>query len=195
MLHVLRRISKQPQLPKIAHAEILRHDDPRSPQLGLPLLQTSQKSHSQLVTTSTTSRQDSTTTITGTGRFHTSLLLPESADSISIPACGRIPGTLQTTPTRSGWLLPPPLTPRWWWLDPNISRRDYHLRHRASIGHRHGRDPPHPPSAENPSQSCYEALPFGHVSSHHLIDLETKSVTDDTKCSIPTTRLQPKLPT
>lgn len=41
MLHVLRRISKQPQLPKIAHAEILRHDDPRSPQLGLPLLQAS----------------------------------------------------------------------------------------------------------------------------------------------------------
>lgn len=52
-----------------------------------------------------------------------------------------------------------------------------------------------PPSAETPSQSRHEALAFGHVSSHHLTDLETKSVTDDTKCPSPTTRLQPSLPT
>lgn len=118
--------------------------------------------------------------------------------NLQTPSAYRHAGAYQAPfkrrPLAAGGCFSPPLTPRWWWLDPNISRRDYHLRHRASIGHRHGRDPP-PPSAETPSQSCHEALPFGHVSSHYLIDLETKSVTDDTKCPIPTTRLQPKLPT
>lgn len=81
--------------------------------------------------------------------------------NLQTPSAYRHAGAYQAPfkrrPLAAGGCFSPPLTPRWWWLDPNISRRDYHLRHQASIGHRHGRDPPppRPRPLPNPAMKLY----------------------------------------
>jgi hypothetical protein len=174
-----------PSNPKIAHAEILRHDDPRSPQLWLPLLQTRPRSRSQLA-----AHVDD---ILSRLKSHLATITTGQPRPISNIACApRICNHHQHTgmrahtrhpsnDARSKVAAPAPSTSRWWWLDPNLPEATT-----CTTGdhHHHGRKSPLP----NPA---VEALPPGHALPHHLTDPDTGLVTDVTKYPMPATRLQP----